>query len=1050
MIIIDSFADLEAQWPEPFQDHTGDQVQGQCPFCPPDYSTNYNANGIPFTGHKRFWLRPAAILKGGNCRDCKLAGRGDKGNGWYSFKSICEQLGAQSGTNVKSEAVDYERPREPLSKLWHDFMVDNAHKEVDYGYWWEKCRWPRELVDRFKLGWGDIKTAYIGPAHVIPMKIRNLDSEVAGWYMEARKDGIKPHRTPGSSAGHFWLFETDPDSRTLVIAESAKNNITHVQLGWPNVLSTFGAGNISQDLINWIWTRGYRHLILTGDAGDGGAKFNDNLIRYANNVGKFESIKFIDWPDTYENNYDTTDLHRDLYGKDVRSVIEGWLQDRWEKPINVVIPDIILDLDEIRGEGPTSTKGEIRHFFETYKPGEMLILNVEMGGGKTHALVKEMERLTLDHMQQRNIDKDMLEKQIADYEDQLKVEFDARNREAISKLLNTARQALANFSYTAVAWFGQYRGGWDDLMELVDHPELWFNFEARNEENCDHYQLVQRLATNHHDIGRFCHSACPFAEKCRQSGYLAQDQARRQTGITFFRHPQLVIEAKNEYPVATVVDENPTHLWNVPMTIEDKDLYPHNDPDDFENAAEYTLIALLMGAIRAAMSVNKGAKPKTPEYEIRGGRFLALVDEMLQAKGTTLEQIMADLEDSSIADQVQPNYTGGDRIQKRCIKDVFKAIQETLPLYLENKYISNNVGTVIHCIGGTLQIFTHHDVRTRSRIPLIVADGTAMPETLMTMFRRKAKVVRLGFRNENAITTQITNSDWTKGEWNRQLGNRVSLAKRQLSKIIPESDPNNPIDISELPAGQDLYDSSYLKEATHLIQGLVDLHEKLLVICYKDVRWVLEQQIFLIDPTLEKKIALAHYGSLRGTNQFQDWPAVVLIGAYRVPYDVLYREISMWAFLMGERGIIDDETVVAYEVYDGQATGYEFRSFAHPFAHQYVQQAEKSEIWQSAMRIRPHSTKQRKYIYIAMGRPVGKAINRVVKKKQFLDELRPSKRKAIYQEMLRIGKLTLEEEGKVKMPSYAALAKRFAVSKGIITEIKDRILAEKVFPDWKG
>jgi hypothetical protein len=1066
-----SLKELPAIWPANTMrlKPGGNEYEGPCPFCPKDHSTTYkiiNGETRSFTGADRFivWIQ----TKGCYCRNCAQRGEGRNGNGWYSLKDVSQRLGFTISDDLKPVRAEDLEEDDPITMLWSDAMVANAHKRVDYDWWFEKCGWSRELVDEFQLGYGTLYQR-MGEAHLIPMHIQKaFEVPLEGWYLAARKPGQKGERNPGSSKHFFWLVEKDRESKTVVLCESEKNNPTHVAIGYKNTVATFGAGNKNKKILEYLWSLGYRHLILAGDNDDAGREMTERFGKWAQQL-KYETVRVIDWPTDFKVKGDTTDLHADNEGNSeaTRIQFDSWLSDfalpQYEETI---VEDVqIVDLEELRGEGPNSIYGTIKDFLGTYTAkrnygrGRLLLLAVPPGAGKTHTSVRVVQELARDYLVERAAHKRDVENRRDDLVQEYESAVDQTEREELSKAIHQLEMKLEDWSVTAVAWFGQYVNQWADLQRIGIDPDLWYDFKARSEENCGNFDTVQQLAMKHHDIGAFCKNGCPLREMCKANGYLSQEKERHSKPITFFRHGNLPQPMASEYPKGLLIDENPTALWEQFLSIDADDLYPFYPEREtyYQEDDHYQMLKTLMTAIRAAMSANAGAKEylddkrtkRNPEYRYSGAAFYRLVENQLRLQGTTLPQIMDDLKQDA-ADLFHPNFISMNNqeaptIRLRCVPDLLKTMQRELVAYIENPM--HRAPSCVHLISGKLLVFPVERLTIPSRVPVIVADGTALPQLYEAMFNRDLEIFRPEIRNPNCRTIIIGGSDWLKSVFNREVGPLVQRRKKAEKQLIAKSDPSKPINFEDLPMGDDFNESKFIEEAIVLIKGVAEENEKLLVIGFKDLRYLLEDHLVREYPHLKDKVAWGHYGAMRGTNFYEDYPAVLLIGAFRIPYDAAYLYISMWATLLGITEEIDDNTVQKFMRYDGQQEGYEYRTFENPFADAYVNAREQAEMRQSVERIRPHASQMEKTIYVAAGRPAIKAVTEVVRKKEFLDRYRVTKDKILKNHLLKVGRTSVEMFGKIVLPTFAVLEKEFKMSRTDITKVRKAVIAELTSTD---
>ncbi len=1064
---IASIDQLIALWPKgTFRLKAGGrEYEAPCPFCPAEPDSLYetiNGRPISFTGGDRLFRRPNGTF---GCRVCEAAGRGQgrSNKGFYTIRAIAERFGFSVSTTFSHVSQEDLKPSKPIHSLWYTGQVEDAHQKVKYDFWYGKYGWSKETVDEFKLGYGELYDWH-GPAHLIPMNdVRRPDQEpLEGWYIAARNDhpSAPKVKSPGSNTGFFWLIQRDPSDKTVIMAESPNENITHSVLGYKNTFAAFASGIIDREMVAWLWEQGYRHMIIAGDNDSAGQKFIEHLGTWAYDVG-FDTIEYPQWPSSCPAKCDTSDLYKDNESNAVatRAQFESWLVDFTPVPA----PEIPIDLDDedreifprevLRGSGPDSVYGRIVRFRETYdrdRPfgkGKMHISAPPPGTGKTQAMIRDVEDQAELYLVQREIERLAKEQELADLEKELVAETDEKEREEFLKKIQQVRWTLESWSVTAYAWYGQYKQQWKGLEHFGAKKHLWFNFEARNETNCANFEIAQKLGENNHNNGNYCKSACPLRDACRQKGYLAQEEERRKYPITFFRHNNIFMTISSDYPKGIVIDENPTRLMEAHLEIKPNDLNPFDlkREETLEDNYTYCILKDLMTAIRQSMSYNAGAKDGNPEYRLSGADFFRLVDRQLRASGMTIEQMLEPL-DTETLEEYQPNFYGGDKrfIKLRCVPDLIRVMQHELPHFTKDNH--HQRPSCIHLISGKLFVFAQERVRIPSAIPLYVLDGTPLPELYIAMFNREADVFRPDMVNANCQTIVLGGGDFPKSTFNSEVGRYLQKRKQQAKKIVAKSDPNNPIDVESLPHSAEAYQSQMLQDAIQLIVGVAELHKQLLVVSYKDMKQILKELITLEYPKLTKKLAWGHYGALRGTNEYEDYEAVLLIGAYRIPYNSAYLYISMWASLLGREEPLDPTLIKRKKKYHGTDEVGELISFNSDFARRYIEALETADAIQAYGRIRGHSSDAKKTIYVAAKRPLTRHTTKVIKRiefiKQFVVTVEKVQKQFIIDQMLN----NFDLFGEYRKPTFRQITQACGGSNSSIKKILAEIDASGMFP----
>lgn len=1050
------------------------ELHGPCPYCPEDISSTYSQikdRRIAFTGEDRLVI---FIETGGQyCRQCASRGDGRHGRGYYSLKDLMIRLGLTAAEHLEHEASTIEDT--PLHMLWLDSQVEAAHAAVDRAYWKEKCGWNDAIINHFKLGFG-ILYQRMGAGHIIPMKVRKAGEEpLEAWYIACRKDGRK-ERSPGSSKPYFWLNNEDPQSDLIGVTEGEKDLPTAWAIGYKNATAAFGVNHWTLARVEELWKLGYRRMDVFGDNDEEGEAFARRVASWG--VRSKMQVRIMTWHGEFKHKGDLTDRLAELTG-DIPAMTAyvtehlipftddvGGGVTRSTPTDGLIDPadeSRLVTREEIRGDGPNSIYGTVSEFLRTYAEnrqygrGATLLVGAGAGAGKTKALVMVVEQLARQYLEKRDREKKALQAELSSMQQELDSPDlqEGEEKELLRKKIQRAEIRLEEWSVAGIAWFGQYIGQWEDLQKVKIDPDLWFNFVARNQDNCGNINVVQELGAKFHDVGAFCRTACPLRDHCKQHGYLAQEQHRLSHPITFFRHEHMRSDLRLDYRQLVVIDENPSSIWEAnPVRFRAEDVYPFQEgwETDFEDSPAYTALMSLTEAVRAAMSFNIGQYPKlpdgqrNPDYRISGSRLFRLIDDRLIGQGMSLATVLDEIHEDMVK-AYQPTYQHAMSgtpagIKPRPVPYLLKALIRELEMYRMQPH-HEAVGTV-HLISGEMHVYPAEAVKFSSATPLVVADGTALPVLYEAMFDRPLQIYAPEFRNDNCVTTTVTGSDWTKGQFNNQLGRYITHRERQINKLKLTLAPGEELNIDDIPYEEDIYDSTMAANAMAMIKGLAERHPGgLLVVTHKPFRSILETTLMKTYPALKDRVFWGHYGALRGTNQFENLQAVLLIGAFRIPYDLAYLYISMWAWMLKIQDPISDELVIKSQPYHGQGgLGHGYRTFEHPFANAYINALEMAEMEQCANRIRPHSSDLPKFIYYAASRPAGKWVNTLIDRAFFVNQLTVSKVSEIYKLLLEHYLKTTELMGKGKFPPFRPIAEKYRVSNRDITKVRDQILME--------
>lgn len=1033
--------DLQTLFPSVTQ--RGNTWNSPCPMCIPD-STELVYQGFSFYGEDRLvWFVDTKTFY---CRECARNGLGRGGNGYYKLVDISNKLGTSA--DIDSEVLT--KPKEsPLLYLWDDFLINRAHLLVEREYW-KQFGWGDSLINKFKLGKGTL-VSEDGVAHVIPMRIerifKNEEDDVLGpidlYYIAARKQGVPPKRNPGSVKNFWWRIpSTTSLPKGVVLAEGEKDAIT-LSYMFPeyDVITAFGASSWTEVKSSLLVT--YKSVIVFGDYDTAGQSFNDQLMVHANKFGF--TLRFMDWGKTgMEQGSDITDLFS-IHKEASRLLVEKSLQvfvSTYQPPSLIHSPvegeESFVTVDELRGAGERSLTGIIEGYLTSYEPGEALLLAAPPGVGKTFTLVRTATGMAKQGLELDLVALARLREEEASLRKQLVVTVDEELRKELADSYKAVQAEIEGFSFARIAWYGQYRDGFTGLLDNGMSEEICFDYRARDANNCSNFELVVKLGSNNHVIGEYCSLGCPFKASCEAGGYLSQERRRKEKPITYFRHQHLTGELPNEYTRLTIVDENPSHVIDgEPLFALPVDLVNHQQGWDIDisDYASVEALTTLTRVLRMVCGLTNGQPArfedgvKNPMHTISGSAVLKLIDSTIKSLGgdQTLDSVLSQINPKTL-DKFQPTFISGDSetIRKRCVGEIYRGLVRELPRYQKDG--DNQAPTCLHLTGGGIELYAASKFGVPKSSPLIVADATAFPDLYSAMFaNREIKVFEPLVRNPLTKTTVIVGSDWTKGQLMSELGEAIRAMKRVVPTVTTLL--GEEIRLDAAPNTENL-ESTMLRHAKIMLKYFSVRHKQTLVVTHKDLRGLFET-LFPYE-----NISYAHYGQLRGSNAYQSYEAVCLIGAFRIPYDIVWKKVQAWASLLGLEEHIPNETVVEDIYFPDSTEISSHRTFKNPFAKKFVTMIEVGELVQSAERIRPHTNQEgEKHVYISASRPGLRYGTRFVSKAKFLEEISPeSKQSNIRNELLREAEESYKKMGVVVLPSYAVLAKKYGVSFSTIKE----------------
>jgi len=972
-----------------------------CPFCVPEQYEQgvLNKDNIPFYGEDRLFIRMHDFSL--YCRKC----------GRHTLAQLAALLG--TGVSEALETTIHNAPapvKKPLQLMTTVQMIGAAAMVVKP--YWRKFVWSDAVIKHFKLG-RHIMYEVDGWAHVIPMQPRTVDTEpTSGWMLEGRIDQsrhpkgtpkIPTKRTMGSSADYFWHIREGAGDTTIVLVEGGKDGISSWVIGYRNVVVSFGTGVWHTNKTDWIKAEGYERLIVCGDNDSAGSTFSTKVCAYANSIGltAYSLLWDKDLPNM-KAGYDITNLLENLGAEASKAYIEAHL----DKPVppeepgraayipdySIIDPnykpvtgDDILSLEEIRGKGLRSMKACIHQFLSNYKKrkrgdGGILMLKAPPGAGKSFSLIQAAQELAKPTYARKRHEKHRLEAQIAAERERLEEgDFEeGETYELLSGMILKLEKQLADFSMASVIWFSQFKASYLDIVEQAPGlawPGYWYDFKGRSAENCAQIELVNAMGAANHNIGEFCQTICPVRQRCLENGYLSQDRERRKYPVTVMRHQHILAEYYADYPDAIIIDESPLHVMQAPLEVRTYQLVPHRDGWGLNvgDQMQVEAIELFALATRQAMMANKG---QDHDVMISGAAFLTLLDKSIKSNSNdrwSLATLFPMIDVDIITTEYQPNLREAvlKSIKPKVLHSVYDAVKHEMPKWLEvpdNKYPSN-----IQLVGQTLEIRKKDKLKIPKNRPIIIADATAtLPELYEAIFDRPiVETYAPQIRNPNARTTVFAGSDNTVSRVQASMGALITTtnaAKKEAENAVKDVEGRE-ISLPDIPWEDSRHDNKLFDYYVSVIEYLIEHHPSLLVVAAKNVRTLLEDYVNGVRPDWSERVSWNHFGNVRGTNMYKDLEAALLIGQFRIPYPVLWRELQSWANLLNIMEEIPLTFTYKKVPYHFRNDGYSHRTFSHKLAQRFVDFVEESEMQQAAERIRPHSTNERKYVYLLASRP---------------------------------------------------------------------------------
>lgn len=1009
-----------------YEEASNGEYHTPCPFCGKGVSTTYK--GVKFYGEDRLvWY---ADGKGVHCRQ----------EGKYRpIEKVAEFFGGEISADfdMVSEGATAEEKEAEAPVIASPAYVAQCHETVDRAYWYRN-HWTDETINRFKLGYGGMYPySTKAPRHLIPMQCQHEgDPPLIGYSFEGRyiADKSEPPniKTKGLTKGWFWYIEDDPGSKTIAITEGPKDAITLWQSGYKNFAAIFGSGGFTPGIAEFLKTKGYENIVVFGDNDEAGDKFNRSVIRQFFPV----KVNVLEWPESTPEKYDVTDALVD--GKLTRLLQENFSEQRSkgfihdytdvEPDYSPDTPETAMSRDAIRAELPLVISDYLDNYKDRkkqYGKGVVKVLAAPPGVGKSYIMVQaaqERARLVLDD-KEHNLE--LLEQKIIEVEEWLQdPDLDELERAGYEAQLERLRKKTLRVN--KILYAGPFIAGWHDIQTQPNFDStLWFNYEARNEENCQNLEAVSAIASKGYNARAFCETSCPMRDWCMEQGYLSQEEKRKEKPITYVRHQHLeggVVQGST----MIFLDEEPFHVFEKDMEIRSSDIRPVYEADwqDFVEPEQVALINELVGTLKATI---EGTQEELSGYDV-----LAELDKRC---GNKLVDILHAI-DPDVLDAYQPasGFVVSDAkeaasLPQRCFADIYEVLASEIGYYRNGQRRYN---TRISIQRNRFRIFRVDKLIRPKSHPIIVADATAMaPDLYGLLMDRAVEVYKPEVWSPKAHTKVFYGSDFTRTSIRQQIGPAITLMNKYVEDTIVHDIFGEPFDLTTIPVDENMYDSAILNQAMTLLKDIAADHENLLIITYKPIRLLMERKVQQVYPDLN--VRFAHYGSLRGTNVYKDMEAVLLIGAHRLPYEHLYRRAQAWAQMAEYHKPLDPTVVMKTAPYHGRLEGYTYYGFADEFADQFVDLAEVGEIQQALDRIRLFTSDTDKYAYLALSRPAAKWVGELKGVYSYTNFLNNTK----HQDMTAYISEQWELNGKA--PTYRHLVETFKVSRRNVKEAMDEV-----------
>lgn len=1014
-MVINDIRDFE-EWFPFVRQKSNEEWESPSPLDPREGESGYQYGDATFYGEDRFvWNLNLQCFFYRNHPD---------GSGFKRFSPEEVLQALKQNIEIDIKRTDYKpviRDLQPLSRLWTRLDVIRSHLRVDRSYWYSYGL-SDATINRFRLGRGELFN-WAGETPIIPARVTYLSGqEELNYYVFARSQNGWVSSS-GSKTQIMWLIQDDPSSKELILVEGPRDVLTAWELGYRNIACYMGQGGWSLEKSEYVSSLGYEKVYVVTDNDEAGFQYRENCKKWFSPLPL--KLYVIQWWDGLKSGYDLSDFYKD-YKEETYTLLQNYFKHIKNilRPARIkeIDPSLIsedrnfLSIDEVRGRGENSIYYSLKDYITKYN-GEYLnttrLVSSPPGTGKTYTSIQVVEEVADQYYAIRFERYKKLLETKQKMEDTLKSDVEELEKMALTRQLRNIEFTINNFDWSTISWYGQYKQGYDDLLDAGANPEKWFNFEGRNEHNCRNLPTASELGSKNHDVYSYCNTLCPYRKECREDGYLNQYREKIKYPIVFYRHQHLVSGGSTGSSELVVIDENPHGVIdNYFIEVLPQHLNPSRSGWDLdvEETEQVYFIEIFVEALKEVV-----VESYKNEFVYSGVDIYRLFDEEIQEKDPELniKLVLEKIDYHVLNNQYQPSYLyqDGDSllIPLRCVPQIYLTMVREIDHYPFSE--GEQWNSVFHLSKGVLRFYPAELPSIRRSTPIVCLDATPEPSITKLMFNRNVSLYKPDVKSDTTTTTVILGSDYTKGTRTRYYENKLKAweLKRTKEDHIPE----------------DLLDSPLTKKLIKRIQFIADKHDSLLVVTFKELRYLLEDLF-----KDQNKIVVDHYGNVRGTNRYEDFQAVLLIGAYRIPYDIIRERAQVWLSLSKRKDLIPEETTIKIAAYDGTREGHTYRSFEHEFGDTYVRFIEEGEVRQSAARIRAHTTEDEKYIYIMANRPLLEYTDVVTTDRLFFQE---SKQQTKSQEIKEYVEGLWESEQKT--PTYKELAEKFGVSNSLISYV---------------
>jgi hypothetical protein len=806
-----------------------------------------------------------------------------------------------------------------------------------------------------------------------------------------RADGIETgpkYHWPSDLAPTLWYIPARGQEKIVRIVEGDTSAIAALDIwGDGPIATTQGSGSWSDNMTEYLLSKGHKTFHIYYDNDAPGSAYAQLVLKSLRRVAKSEiEINLVLWPDDAPEGADPRSILVEHGAERARTLLDQWIvpngwfsmrqpnqgrltaqydeeyatgayREEFEYERNK-----LTDLQTLRGSGPGSIHAEISEYVDNYKMledrrGSMLLIRSTPGTGKTYASVRFAEGYAKEYLQKRA-------KSIERTIDRLlaKDERTAQENERIE------RYRRGEYKKLSVFFVGPFIDGFDDIMGHAEHPELWYNLEARNNSNCRNIGFATKIANAGYPVmTSLCieGGSCPFREACLEHNeegvlqYMGQLNELQQYPIVYGRHNHLYMKSLLSQAKLIVVDEDPSAVVRGSISLYAEDLRKF-DPYAMLEGMDAVHVKRLVEALANAV--------EGWQHEARYLTGRALVNYIDITEGPfTLHQIaqyvteyglLSTIAEWSPESEAEAETAPDGRIVSLLgllVRDILREQEDwNGQIFIEN---------------GIISFYPLEPFNIDARKRVVALDATGIQAKYELCFDREVEEFRAEVYPENARTVVIVNTEATMNTLLSDVGMRdEEVATHGVREGVTLGGPT-PADFSIFEDPIKVKNPA-MRDMLKLALGLTYRHGELLLVTYKTARIFAERFIKKHFPTYYPHISFGHFRALRGLDTFKHKPAVLVVGTPRLPPNVLRRDIA--AMHSRDDELLDLKIERVDEYYHLTPWYYPTMKLVDQRTHPLIDELEAGEIEQVAGRIRAavHDDPENpKHIYLMTARP---------------------------------------------------------------------------------